>query len=277
MSIPTTSTTSFFRKVQLQKNSDASPFILASASEAQRRAAKGGIVIGVVRARGIPNRMPCCLDHGIIPAGAVLVMLDMTLSTWGGALKAAGNVSLFRGLIAEDFWSLVAHVDAFGIQHLTSWRCQAERSNVDGGTQRTAEIMNRYRAMVVWWKNNQPVWNGQGELPVTDKIMALAHTMMVLLGNESDLRTYAAVVVEESVPTNNSVFFEREVLRKIEKLKQEGQLLLAQAQEFSLPQQQPETTKFFTQTIAERTQGIQGNTTRFYRRNINGPLRDDTK
>lgn len=277
MSMPTTSTTSFFRKVQSQKNSNASPFILASDSEARRRTLSSGIIIGVIRARGIPNRMPCCVDHGLIPADAIIVMLDMALSTWGGALKAVGNVSLFRGLLAQDFWSLAAHVDAFGIQHFTSWRCQADRSDSHGGKQQTAEVMNRYRAMVVWWKKNQPVWNGHGELPVTEKIMVFAHTLTVLLGNESDLRTYAALVVEESVPTNNSAFFEREVLRKIEQLKQERQVLLARAQEFTLPEQQPETTKFFVKTVTERTQGVQGNTTRFYRRGINGPLSDDSK
>ena len=221
--------------------------------------------------------MPCCVDHGIISADAILVMLDKTLSTWGGALKAAGNVSLFRSLAAQDFWSLVAHVDAFGIKYLTSWRSQADASGLDGGAQQTVEAMDRYRAMVFWWKENQPVWNGQGELRVTEKIIALAHTLTVLLGNESDLRTYAALIVEKSVPTNNSVFFEREVLRKIEQLKQEGQRLLVRAEEFTPQEQQPETTNFFVKTIAERTQGIKGNTTRFYRRSINGPLRDDTK
>jgi hypothetical protein len=277
MNILNKSTTSFFHKVQSQKDPNALPFILAADSDARGRAAKGGIIIGIARARGIPARMPCCLDHGLIPADAIIVMLDMALSTWGGALKAVGNVSLFRGLLAQDFWSLAAHVDAFGLKHLTSWRCQADRSGSNGGKQQTAEAMNRYRAMVVWWKENQPVWNGQGELPVTEKIMVLAHTLTVLLGNESDLRAYAAMVIEKNVPTNNSVFFERELFRKIEQLKQECQALLARAREFTLPEQQPETTKFFVKKVEERAQGSQGNTTRFYRRSINGPLLDDTK
>jgi hypothetical protein len=270
-------TTSFFHKVQSQKDPNASPFILAADSDARRRAAKGDIIIGIIRARGIPTRMPCCLDHGLIPADAIIVMLDMALSTWGGALKAVGNVSLFRGLLAQDFWSLAAHVDAFGLKHLTSWRCQAERSGSNGGTQQTSEAMNRYRAMVVWWKEHQPVWNGQGELPVTDKIILLAHALTVLLGNESDLRAYAAMVIENNLPTNNSAIFEREVLRKIEQLKQERQALLVRAKNFTQPEQQPETTKFFVKKVEERVQGSKGNTTRFYRRGINGPLLDDTK
>jgi hypothetical protein len=277
MNILNKPTTSFFHKVQSQKDPSASLFILASDSDARRRAAKDGIIIGIVRARGIPARMPCCLDHGLIPADAIIVMLDLSLSTWGGALKAVGNVSLFRGLLAQDFWSLAAHVDAFGLKHLTSWRCQADRSGSHGGKQQTAEAMNRYRAMVVWWKENQPVWNGQGELPVTEKVMALAHTLTVLLGNESDVRAYAVMVIEKNVQINNSVFFERELSRKIEQLKQERQVLLSRAQEFTLPEQQPETTKFFVKKVEERAQGSQGNTTRFYRRGINGPLLDDTK
>lgn len=152
-------------------------FILASGQAACRLAVQGSILINTARAHCILTKMPDTIDLGPDPDDAIVVLLDLDLSTWGGALKTAGYIRLFQSAAARDFWSLAAHVDTFGIACLAQWN--------------PTRTVARYRAVMAWWIQHRPVWSGEDGMSVQTMVHDLTYVLTVMLCNEDGLRAFA--------------------------------------------------------------------------------------
>lgn len=225
--MPTPSDTTFFRR----SSRSLSQFILATEEDSRPRAVHGALILGIARARGIPSRMPCCTDHGLVPADATIVLTDLSLSTWGGAVKAAGDISLFRSPVAQDFWSLVSYVDSFGDMAMENWK--------------RTETVTRYKAAADWWALHRPVWDGKGEMEVISTILALVYILTVLLGDEAELRAYA-----------------ERTDGKVERLRRDQQSLLRTSKE----KVELKTEVFFIEGVEEMAGSGVGNGTGLFRR-----------